>query len=254
MFADQFAHAIRHLTAQQGDQRPFLYGHIASYDPKLHRVRCIIPSMTDQDGTPLLSPWMPMGTLAASGGGAGIQIIYQGGASVSNPNAGEQVMIAMFDRNRGVAAVPAVFFHSTNPPPSTNLPTTDDGYSSAASPVAPNDIIISAPSATAGGANSFIRIRQNGAIETWCAGPMTANVIGDVTINNSGNVNVTTKGTVSVIADGDATTTTKGSATISAQSGNINLDTPQVNCSGGIVAAGDVKGGGISLVTHAHSE
>ena len=91
MLADELMHTIKQLVAQAlVDQRPFVYGHISSYDPNGHRVKCIIPSMTDENGVPLLSPWMPMGSLSA-GAGYGVQVIYQGGATAQNPTGGEQV-------------------------------------------------------------------------------------------------------------------------------------------------------------------
>lgn len=179
MNADEFTHMIRHAAIRGGDVTPFRYGHIASYDPTQHRVRCIIPSMTDQDGNPLLSPWMPMGTLSA-GAGYGMQVIYQGGASIANPTAGEQVMIAIFDRQRGVAAVPCMFYHAARPPPATNLPGVADGYTTGADPCVVGDVVISAPPKTDGGVNTFIRIRTSGAIEIWCGTQLTAHVIGSV--------------------------------------------------------------------------
>lgn len=216
MSLDQFAHMLRHTASQGGDIKPHVYGHIASYDPDQHRVRCIIPSMTDQDGNPLLSPWMPMGTMSA-GAGYGIQVIYQGGATAQNPTSGEQVQINLFDKQRGVSAVPCTYFHATNKPPATNLPTTDDGYSAAADQVAAGDIIISAPPAQSGGANSFVRVRKNGQIQIWSAGLVSADVIGGLTATiNTGDANIT-------IAKGDATlTATQGNVTVqSAQTVNI---------------------------------
>lgn len=208
MQGDEFAHLIRHMATQGGDAVPFRYGHIASYDPTQHRVRCIIPSMTDQDGTPLLSPWMPMGTLSA-GAGFGIQQIYAGGATAANPTAGEQVLIAIFDKQRGVSAVPAVFFNAGANPPATNLPTTQDGYGSNAAPVAPGDLIISAPSQQTGGANSFIRARKSGVIEVWCAGALNADVLGDINATTeTGNLSVTVS---------------KGNATVSVPNGTASV-------------------------------
>jgi len=208
--SDQFAHMIRHVATQGGDIKPHVYGHIASYDPMQHRVRCIIPSMMDQDGNPLLSPWMPMGTMSA-GDGYGIQVIYQGGATVQNPTGGEQVQINLFDKQRGVSAVPCTYFHGTNPPPATNLPTTDDGYSAAADAAVAGDILISAPSAQAGGPNSFIRVRKAGPIQVWSAGRVSADIIGGLNVTvNTGDVNVT-------VAQGDATlTATQGNVTVQA--------------------------------------
>jgi hypothetical protein len=208
MHADQFGHMLRHVATQGGDVTPFRYGHIASYDPTQHRVRCIIPSMTDQDGTPLLSPWMPMGTLSA-GSGYGVQVIYAGGATVENPTAGEQVLIAFFDKQRGVAAVPCLFHNTTAKPPATDLPTTADGYSAGADAAVPGDIIIAAPPATAGGANSFVRIRQSGQIQIWSAGQVSADIVGGLT---------------ATVNTGDATVTVlKGSATLSAAQGTVNI-------------------------------
>lgn len=207
---DQFAHMIRHVATQGGEIKPHVYGHIASYDPMGHRVRCIIPSMMDDDGNPLLSPWMPMGTISA-GNGYGIQVIYQGGATADNPTAGEQVQINLFDKQRGVSAVPCSYFHANSPPPATNLPTTDDGYGAAADAAVAGDVIISAPSAQAGGPNSFLRMRKDGEIQVWSAGMVTADVIGGITVTvNTGDANIT-------LAQGDATVTaTQGNVTVQA--------------------------------------
>lgn len=217
---DELGHMIRHVAQQGGDQTPFRYGHIATYDPALHRVRCIIPSMTDQDGNPTLSPWMPLGTLSA-GGGYGIQIFYQGGATVQNPTAGEQVLIATFDRQRGVSAVPTVFFHTNSLPPTTNLPSKMDGYNADAGASAPGDIIISAPSASQDGANSFIRMRKDGTIQIWSAGQIQADVIGGLTATvNTGDVDVT-------VAEGNMNATvSQGSVDLTATKGNVTVNAP----------------------------
>ena len=239
MSADQLTHLIRHAASQGGDVTPYRYGHIATYDPLLHRVRCVVPSMTDQDGTPSLSGWMPLATMSA-GDGYGVQVIPFGGATVDDPTAGEQVVIGVFDRQRGVAAVQAMFYHANAPPPATNLPTAADGFGADATAATPGDVIISAPPVTAGGANSFVRLRQSGVIEIWAAGATNIDVIGDVNVKTeTGNV---------------AVTAVKGNATVSALAGVVDFDTPTVNCSGTVVATGDVRAGGISLITHVHSE
>ncbi len=52
MIADELLHTIKHAVAQALiDYRPFVYGHIASYDPNGHRVRCIIPCMQDDNSS-----------------------------------------------------------------------------------------------------------------------------------------------------------------------------------------------------------
>lgn len=236
---DQLGHLIRHISQQGGEQTPFRYGHIATYDPDLHRVRCIIPSMTDQDGNPTLSPWMPLGTLSA-GAGFGMQVHYQGGATITNPTGGEQVLVAVFDRQRGVSAVPCTFYHANALPPSTNLPTMADGYSAAAGPSEPGDIVISTPPAagtdpnnTAGGANSFVRLRKDGTIQIWSAGQVSANIIGGLNaVVNTGDVDLTVaKGSVNAtVSAGDVTANITGNATVTA-SGVVSIFASAVHLS-----------------------
>ena len=215
MFADQLTHLLKQ-SAHTGDVKPFLYGHIASHDPLQHRVRCIIPSMMDQDGNPTLSPWMPMGTMSV-GPGSGVQVMYQGGATAANPTGGEQVLIAMFDRHRGVAAVPCMFYNAAHKPPATKLPSIANGYTVAADAAAPGDVIIAAAAAQPGGANSFIRVRQSGPIQIWCAGPLMADVIGDITLTTeTGNATITVaKGDANIIvATGNAMLKAAGTVNI----------------------------------------
>jgi phage baseplate assembly protein gpV len=159
VFGDEFSHTIKqHVEQVVSEIRPFVYGHIANYDEQTHRVRCIIPSMQDANGQPLLSPWMPMMTMSAansgSGGPYGGQIIYQGGATAQNPTQGEQVVIALFSRNRGVAVCLGTTFNTDNAPPATKLP---DG----AAPNEPGDFLWSNPS------GALFRVRANGDIEFW---------------------------------------------------------------------------------------
>lgn len=203
MLADELTHTIKMIVAQTlVDQRPFAYGHISSYDPVGHRVKVIVPCMQDENGQPLLSGWMPMGSLSA-GPGYGIQVIYRGGATAQNPTAGEQVMVGLFDRNRGVAAVPAVFFNNENQPPATNLP-------AGASPAVPGDVLISNPS------NSLFRLHANGDLEHIGTGKAIVTTQGDVTVTTQGTTTVTSQGDVSVTTQGNATVTATGNATIAA--------------------------------------
>jgi len=181
MIADELLHTIKHAVAQALiDYRPFVYGHIASYDPDGHRVRCIVPCMQDDNGQPLETPWMPMGTLSA-GPGYGIQVIYAGGATIDNPTGGEQVLIGLFDRHRGVSAVPAMHFHDNAQPPATALP-------QGASPAVPGDVLISNPS------KSLFRLHANGDLEHIGTGKAIVTTTGDVTVT-------TTQGTATVIAN-----------------------------------------------------
>lgn len=217
---------LRHVAQQGGEQVPFRYGHVSVYDPQLHRVRCIVPSMTDQDGNPTLSPWMPIGTMSA-GNGFGVQVFFEGGATVQNPTAGEQCLIGTFDRQRGVSAVACCFYHSNNLPPATNLPSMQDGYSAAANPSAPGDVIISTASATEGGANSFVRMRKDGTIQIWSAGQVSANVIGGLNaVVNTGNVDINVA---------------QGSVNVTAATA-VNLEVPVVTTSGNLIVGTGATG------------
>ncbi len=200
MTSDELSVLIKHHALQAViDQRPFVYGHIANYDAATHRVRCIIPSMTDDNGTPLLSPWMPMATMSAATAGNGAtyggQIIYQGGATAQNPTSGEQVVIGLFDRQRGVAVCLGTTFNGSSASPATKLP-------EGASPNAAGDFLWSNPS------GSLIRVRANGDVEVWSAAKLIANITGDAdatiggnaTVNITGSTTVISQGTVSVIA------------------------------------------------------
>lgn len=205
---DEISHLIKQHVAQAIiDYRPFCYGHIANYDPGTHRVRCIIPSMQDDNGAPLLSPWMPMlsNTSGAAGGDGsyGSQVIYKGGATIENPTAGEQVVIALFDRRRGVAVCLGTTFNGQSAPPATKLP---DG----ADPVSPGDVLLS----TAKG--SLLRMRDNGDAEFWLQGDVKVHATGSAditapTTNTTGNVAAgsgatgtitTSTGQIVTIADG----------------------------------------------------
>ena len=114
---DEFAHLIKHLAAQQdGDFTATIYGHVASYDPKLHRIRVILPSLRDQNGVPMLSPWAPLGTVMV-GPGIGFQYAPKGGATVGNPTAGELAKISIVDRDGSVEIGASLHFTEQMLPP-----------------------------------------------------------------------------------------------------------------------------------------
>jgi len=119
--ADEFLHNMKMAAQQQsGDYSPFVYGHIASYDAATHRVKLILPSVRDEDGTPVTTAWMPLGT-GAAGQGWGIQIAPMGGATTENPTGGELCVVQRLDRTWGVQAVACQIFNQVNAPPFPNL-------------------------------------------------------------------------------------------------------------------------------------
>lgn len=117
MIGDQLLHQIKQATDQVIlDVRPWVYGHISSYDRTTHRVRLVIPSWRGEESVPQYSPWLPLGTLYAMGS-IGIQWAPVGGATLENPTAGEQCVILLNNRGVGFAAVPCMFWNQTTPPP-----------------------------------------------------------------------------------------------------------------------------------------
>jgi len=118
---DNFLHLMKQAAQQQQNEyAPFVFGHIASYDPKVHRVRLLLPAVRDEDGNAVLTPWMPLGSQWA-GAGFGIQVAPKGGATLKNPTAGEQCLIARIDRSQGFGAVLLMGFNQVNAPPFPDL-------------------------------------------------------------------------------------------------------------------------------------
>lgn len=121
MHGDELSHLIKlQASGQAKEARPFLYGHVSIYDSKTHRVQCIIPSLAGQGGIPVLTPWMPLGTVWA-GNGFGFQVAPKGGASFANPTAGEQVIIGVFDREFGTLGALLMTWNLATPTPDQTL-------------------------------------------------------------------------------------------------------------------------------------
>lgn len=122
MSASDDLHSIIKMVAEQqvGNHRAFAYAHIASYDPTLHRVRVVFPTLRNGDGAPVLSPWMPLATVWA-GAGFGMQVAPYGGASITDPTAGEPCVIELIGRKFGAAATAHLYFNGQVTPPLTTL-------------------------------------------------------------------------------------------------------------------------------------
>jgi hypothetical protein len=82
----------------------------------LHRVRLIVPSLRDDGGTPILTPWMPLLTLHV-GNGFGVQWAPYGGATFENPTAGEQMLIHVIERTQGISLAAAPAYNQQMQPP-----------------------------------------------------------------------------------------------------------------------------------------
>jgi hypothetical protein len=130
--ADELLHQVKHAAGQQQDgYRPDVYGHVASYDPATHRVRLVIPSLSDGDGNYVLTGWMPLGTIAA-GNGWGVQIAPMGGASVQNPTAGEKCKVSIMERAYGVTVCAEMCFDQVYGPPFPGMKPGEIGLKAAA--------------------------------------------------------------------------------------------------------------------------
>lgn len=226
---DELVHQLKQLSAQaQVEQRPWVYGHVASYDPATHTVRVIVPSMRDdQTGAPLHSGWLPLGTTGV-GSGSGLQVFPVGGATPDKPTAGELAMVAINERGTGVAAVVALFYTNAQQPPNTTLPAGGSGNA--------GDVLLRHQSGT------IQWFQKDGSVIVQCA--------------PNGSVSVSVSGSGSVIVE----TGTSGSVNI--QSPNINISGPGgsdcvVLVTGSIAATQLITGGiggsdQVTLSTHRH--
>ena len=152
MNSDELSHIIKQHVAQAlVDQKSFIYGHIANYDPVAHKVRLVVPSLRDESGLAMLTPWMPFGTTGAGQGG-GFQYHPFTGATPTDPTRGEQCMIMLLDKDRGIAAASTMFFGPGDSTPASALPAD-------AKPFSPGEYILAQKT------GSFIRLHADGEIE-----------------------------------------------------------------------------------------
>lgn len=172
MHGDEFAHLIKQAAQQQAqERRPFAFGHIASYDPATGRCRAIIPNLMGEDGTPVLTPWMKLGT-SFSGTGYGLQVAPMGGASFDNPTQGEQILVCIVDGESGTALAGVMLFSDTDQPPFPDMQ--------------PGEAALQAA------AGNFVYLDEDGGIEVNTEAMNGAILVksgtGDVTIDTTGNV------------------------------------------------------------------
>ena len=186
----EIGNLVRQVVEQTlADRHVFRFGYISNYDPATHRVRCIIPSMRDENDQPSVSPWMPLGSHFVGASGAGIQWFPKAQATTENPMAGEQCMIVPTHPMRGTAAVPCMFFSGANLPPAPSLP---DGRTAAG-----GDFIIR----TSGGTVSWMH-DSTGDIEQIIAGKLIQTVTGNATITTQGDATITATNQVTVTGMG----------------------------------------------------
>lgn len=196
---DEFLHNIKFSSQQQAqDYAPFVYGHVATYDPKTHRVRLILPSQRDEDGTPVLSSWMPLG--GTGGSGWGVQIAPMGGATIQNPTAGELCGVCRMDRLSGYQFVASLIWNQVYAPPFTDLKGGELGLMSQS--------------------GSSIKLTNDKNMTIGAANDLTMAAEGTITINSTGNCTLNSQGNLTLAAMGSLAITATA-ATISAMGGVV---------------------------------
>ncbi len=241
MSGDELLHQMKHAAAQQaGDTVPIAFGHISSYDPKLHRVRLIVPSWIDDGGNPVLTGWMPLAT-GFAGLSYGLQIAPVGGATPQKPTQGEPCIIQLMRKGSGTSVCAGMFFNQTTLPPFTDLQAGECGLMAKS--------------------GSFIRFKQDNSVVLD-----TTKNNGKVQVNaGSGEIDLTSTTKVSISGgpeiDLAATLTTincntrmNGNPQIS---GHIQSETGGTYA-GDLVTAGEVIAksgvGQVGLSTHSHHQ
>ena len=119
---DELVHNIMH-AAQQQSGRPFytIPAHIASYDPRTHYVRCLIPSIINPTTNEMrLTGWLPFFT-PMMGPGWGFQYAPFGGATQENYQAGEQVHLIVVDHEDGSYECMAYTWNAVQRVPNPNI-------------------------------------------------------------------------------------------------------------------------------------
>lgn len=185
----EFFHLIKQAAAQQmQDIRTTHVGHISTYDPSTNNVRCVLPSLTDENGNPIVSPWMPLGS-AMVGPGYGIKYHPKGGATPDNPAAGEMCIVQIVDRDSGFGCVANLMFSSAQPAP--NPDSVPGEYSIT------NEI------------GSLIRLYPNGDITIGASSNLILGAGGDVIVAAGNNLLMSADKTASLDAERIATRSEK---------------------------------------------
>ncbi len=184
--SDRFLQALKQGAGQQSNgYKTTVYGRVSSYDPALHRVKVLLPSFRNEDGSPATTPWLPLGS-AWVGNGFGLQIAPLGGATPQNPGAGEACVVTLIERTYGVTAAAHLIY--------------DD---------------LSAPPAVALAAGEAIAKHQSGTqVYFKTNGDLDITTTGQTNVTAQGNVSVTTQGTAEVSSQGAATVTSQTSVTV----------------------------------------
>jgi phage baseplate assembly protein gpV len=122
MSVDEMLHLLGHHSHRERGNLVFaVFGHIANYDPASHTVTVVLPVQRDLHDVPVMTPQIPLGSLWV-GNGFGIQIRPHGGATLTNPTAGEQCVVLVIEQDVGIAVVACLCYTAVMPPPGNLQP------------------------------------------------------------------------------------------------------------------------------------
>jgi hypothetical protein len=122
-------HLNLHINQEQFNNQVFtVIGHVSGVDPTTNKIKCVIPTWTNDDMTYMETGWIPLGTMKA-GNQEGIQILPYGGATVTdltgqanstgNPKPQpEQVLVHILGQKKALYVVGVQTFNLQDVPPS----------------------------------------------------------------------------------------------------------------------------------------
>lgn len=193
--ADEMVHLWMQMAQSQLQEfRPFVWGYVASYDPKRHYVTVIVPNYRDPDtGEAVVSPWMPLGSPWV-GNGFGMKFAPFGGATSAKPSAGEACQVSLIERETGVCWGANLMYNDVMQSP---LPAIAAGEGliqhKSGSRIyfrADGSIILQSTANLEVTADGPLEVVINGATTAQFNQTVQANVTGDLDVNVSGNANV----------------------------------------------------------------
>jgi hypothetical protein len=218
-------------------------GYVDTYDPTSDTVTVLILERVGPNGEPFITGPIPVGRLAV-GGGWGFQWAPSGGATMDNPQQGEQCTVVVWERNNGLFAQANFYYTDDMKPPGagTGSDTADDPDGT--NKLQPTEWIFKHNSGT------FLKQYQDGHIQIYVADKAVIRVQKDcdlTVIEGDLNVDVQQGNATVLVEEGDLiATATEGDIAITATAETIALSagtnvtinaTANVNVTGATITA-----------------
>jgi hypothetical protein len=204
------------MTAMRsaGDIRLVAFGHITQYLPKLHAVQVLIPQYCDPElGLTYETGPIQLGTIAA-GNGFGYAYAPFGGATLQNPEAGEECAILIIQRNDGVMLCANLLYNDKMQSPGSGLVQasnylTDDELHGMTSD--PDGLMQLQPG------ESLIRVKPGSFLKWYADGSVQLFSYTDLNLYTKGNLNAT-------VREGDATIDVQIGNLVATVAGDVAID------------------------------